>query len=113
LNANWEGNSDLLIFFALNAFNTWRNSTSPAKPSKKVQKLSNIEYCSIFYQSKIYGVITAITRHNPPHNKGIIFPVQFMRMAVHATMEYVMPSISSNFTATELLHCPSRSLLET
>jgi hypothetical protein len=36
-----------------------------------------------------------------PINRGMAFSVQSMLMAGHATVEYIMPSLSQNCTATE------------
>jgi hypothetical protein len=43
----------------------------------------------------------AVTRQQPINNRGMVFSAQAMLMASHATMEYVMPLLSSNCTATE------------
>jgi hypothetical protein len=34
-------------------------------------------------------------------NIEVVFPAQFMPMAAHATMKYVMPSLSNNCIAKE------------
>jgi hypothetical protein len=53
----------------------------------------------IFAQSKNCAV--TITRQQPINNKEMVFSVQFMSMAAHTTMEYIIPSLSNNCMATE------------
>jgi hypothetical protein len=44
----------------------------------------------------------AVTRQWPVNNKrGIVFSAHLLPMAAKATMEYIMPSINNNYTATE------------
>jgi hypothetical protein len=44
----------------------------------------------------------AVTWQQPVNNnRGMVFSMQSMPMAAHATMKYVMPSLSNNCTATE------------
>jgi hypothetical protein len=43
----------------------------------------------------------AVTRQQPVNNRGMVFSVQSMPMVVHASMEYVMPSLTNNCTAAE------------
>jgi hypothetical protein len=43
----------------------------------------------------------AVIRQRPVNNGGMVFSAHFMPMAEHATMEYVMTSLSNNCTATE------------
>jgi hypothetical protein len=43
----------------------------------------------------------AISRQRPINIRGMVFSAQSMLMAAHATMEYVMPSLSNNCTMTE------------
>jgi hypothetical protein len=43
----------------------------------------------------------AVTRQWPVNNSGMVFSAQFVLMAAHATMEYVMPSLSKNYPSTE------------
>jgi hypothetical protein len=43
----------------------------------------------------------AVTRQRPVNNRGMVFSALSVAMAAHATMEYVMPSLSNNCTATE------------
>jgi hypothetical protein len=44
----------------------------------------------------------AVTKHGSVNNnRGMMFPGRSVPMATHATMEYVMPLLSSNRTATE------------
>jgi ATP/ADP translocase len=44
----------------------------------------------------------AIIRQRPiNNNRGMVFSAQFVLMAGHATVEYIMPSLSSNCTVTE------------
>jgi hypothetical protein len=41
----------------------------------------------------------AFTRQLPVnHKRGMVFSAQFVPMAAYATMEYVMPSLSNNYT---------------
>jgi hypothetical protein len=51
-----------------------------------------------------------LTRQRPVNSdRGMVFPAQSVPMASQATMEYVMPSLSNNCTATEeqrFLCCP-------
>jgi hypothetical protein len=43
-----------------------------------------------------------VTWQQPINNdRGIVFSGQSVQMVAHATIEYVMPSLSSNCTATE------------
>jgi hypothetical protein len=42
----------------------------------------------------------AVTRQQPI-NRGMAFCMQSMLMAEHATVEYIIPSLSQNCTATE------------
>jgi hypothetical protein len=42
----------------------------------------------------------AVTKQQPVNNRGIVFSVQYMLMAAHTAMEYVMPSLSNNCIAT-------------
>jgi hypothetical protein len=44
----------------------------------------------------------AVTRQRPVNNnRGKVFSAQCVPMAAHATMEYAMPSLSNNCTATD------------
>jgi hypothetical protein len=44
----------------------------------------------------------AITRQRPENNnRGVVFFVQSVLMAVHTTVEYIMPLLSNNCTATD------------
>jgi hypothetical protein len=44
----------------------------------------------------------AVTMQWPVNNKReMVFSAQSMPMALHATGDYVMPSLSNNYTATE------------
>jgi hypothetical protein len=43
----------------------------------------------------------AVSRQWPLNNRGTMFSAQSMPVVVHATVEYVMPSLSYNFTTTE------------
>jgi hypothetical protein len=44
----------------------------------------------------------AVTRQWPVNNnRGMVFSVEPMLMAVHTIVEYIMPSLSNNFTATQ------------
>jgi hypothetical protein len=44
----------------------------------------------------------AVTTQRPVNNnRRIVFYAQSVPMAAHATVEYVMPSLSNNYTATE------------
>jgi hypothetical protein len=43
----------------------------------------------------------AITRQWPVNNnRGVALSAQSVPMAVHATMEYIMPLLNNNYTAT-------------
>jgi hypothetical protein len=56
----------------------------------------------------------AVTRQQPVNNRGMVFSSQSVAMAAHATMEYVMPSLSNNCTATEercLIRGPCRNVI--
>jgi hypothetical protein len=67
--------------------------------------------CGIFAQCKNCGVTTAaVTRQRPvKNNRGMAFSTQSMPMAAHATLDYVVPSLSNKFTATQELF-PTRSV---
>jgi hypothetical protein len=43
----------------------------------------------------------AITRQQSINNRSMVFSEQSVTMAAHATVEYIMPSLSNNCTATE------------
>jgi hypothetical protein len=46
----------------------------------------------------------AVTRQRPiNNNRGMVFSAQPMLMAGHATVEFIMPSLSNSCTATEEL----------
>jgi hypothetical protein len=56
----------------------------------------------------------AVTRQRPVNNRGMVFSAQSVPMAAHATMEYVMHSLSNNCTATEercFLRGPCRDVI--
>jgi hypothetical protein len=57
----------------------------------------------------------AVTRQRPINNNiGMVFPAQSVAMAAHEIMEYVMPSLSNNCTATEeqfYLRGPCRNVI--
>jgi hypothetical protein len=40
----------------------------------------------------------AVTRKRPINNRGMVFSVQSVSMAALATIEYIMPSPSNNYT---------------
>jgi hypothetical protein len=56
----------------------------------------------------------AITRHRPVNNdRGMVFSAQSVPMAVHSTMEHVMPSLSNSYSAKEercFLYGPSGAM---
>jgi hypothetical protein len=74
-------------------------------------------YNTVFYSLKARIVESqqpAITRRRPVNNRVMVFSAQSMPMAAHATMVYVMPSLSNNCTATEegcFLCCPCRGVI--
>jgi hypothetical protein len=57
----------------------------------------------------------AVTRQRPVNNnKETVFSAQYVPIASHATMEYVMPSLNNNCTATEeqyFLRGPCRDVI--
>lgn len=54
------------------------------------------------------------TRLRPMGNsKGIVLSAEFVSMTVHTTIEYVMPSLSTDLTATEERCFPGSPCLET
>jgi hypothetical protein len=56
----------------------------------------------------------AVTRQQPVNNRGMVFSAKSVAMVAHARMEYVMPSLSNNCTATEercLLRGPCRDIM--
>jgi hypothetical protein len=61
-------------------------------------------FCIVAYSLKARFVEPqqpAVTRQRPVNKKEMIFSAQSVPMAAHATIEYVMASLSSNSTATE------------
>jgi hypothetical protein len=52
-------------------------------------------------KARIVAQRPAVTRQRNVNNRGMVSSAQSMPMAAHATMEYVMPSLSNNYTATE------------
>jgi hypothetical protein len=43
----------------------------------------------------------AVTMQRPLNNRGMVFSAQSVLMAAHAAIEYIIPLLSNNFTATE------------
>jgi hypothetical protein len=41
-----------------------------------------------------------ITRQRPVNNRGMVLSVQSVPTSAHATIEYIMPSLSNNCTST-------------
>jgi hypothetical protein len=58
---------------------------------------------------------STVTRQRPVNKiRGIVFSAQSIPMAAHAAMEYVMLSLSKNYTATEeqcFLRYPCRDVI--
>jgi hypothetical protein len=54
-----------------------------------------------------------VTRQRPINNIALMFYARSVPMAVHAIMDYAMPSVSKNFAATELyfLRVPCRDVI--
>jgi hypothetical protein len=66
--------------------------------------LSNKSEHSVAYSLKERTVESqqlAVSMQRPLNNRGMVFSVQSVLMAAHAATEYIIPSLSNNFTATE------------